>query len=271
MPRPLIGINCDYAHRPSGEKRLALNLNYIRAVEDAGGTPILLPWQSRASLRRALEAVDGVLLTGGDDLDPALYGQKPHPAHKPLDPERQAFDLVLIREVLARSLPTLALCLGCQLLNVARKGGLVQDIPGHSKTLKIPKPWHRVKLLKGSKTSRILGCNSLVTNSFHHQSVGSLGRGLLAIAWAPDGVVEGIEDPRHPFLLGIQWHPERCYRERPVHARLFRALVLASRVRMPRVVGEGRSRPALKNGAPHVDKGMARETLTRGYPGATRS
>ena len=245
MPaRPLIGINCDYAHRPSGEKRLALNLCYVRAVEDAGGTPGLLPWQSRASLRRALAAVHGVLLTGGDDLDPGLFGQKPHPALNPVDPERQAFDLVLVREILARRLPTLALCLGCQLLNVALKGGMVQDIPSqvpkalrHSKSARIPRPWHRVKLLKASKISKILGCNSFEVNSFHHQSVGSPGRGLVVSAWAPDGVVEGIEDPRHPFLLGVQWHPERIYRERPVHARLFRALVLASRGRKARAGG----------------------------------
>lgn len=277
MPRPLIGINCDYAHRPSGGKRLALNLNYVRAVEDAGGTPVLLPWQPRASLRRALEAVDGVLLTGGDDLDPALYAQKPHPVLKLMDRERQAFDLLLVREVLSRRIPTLALCLGCQLLNVARKGGLVQDIPsqvpgalGHSRTAGIPRPWHRVKLLPDSHVAQILGCNSLKTNSFHHQSIGRLGLGLTATAWSSDGVVEAVEDSRHPFLVAVQWHPERCYREHPVHAKLFRALVLASRARMPRSSGERRSRPALKNGARRVDKGTSRAILTQGCPGATR-
>ncbi len=269
MPRPLIGINCDTAPKPSGEQRFALERCYFQAVEDAGGLPVLLPWQSPASIKALLPRLDGILFTGGADLDPGLYGEAPHPAMKPLEPERQASDLALARAVLARRLPVLAICLGCQLLNVSRKGGLVQDIPsqvpnamGHTKTPEIPVPKHRVRVLQGSILSKILRCKSLETNSFHHQSVNKVGSGLRACAWAPDGVVEAVEDPRHPFLVAVQWHPERIYRERSIHARLFRALVLASCGRMARASGEGRSRPALKNGARRVDKGMSQTTLT---------
>lgn len=233
--RPRIGLNCDYAHRPSGEKRLALNLNYVEAVEAAGGVPVLLPWQSRTSLRAALEGLDGIVLTGGDDLDPGTYGARPHPAEKPMDPAREAFDLALVREVLRRRLPTLAICLGCQLVNVARGGTLVQDIPSqmpgalpHARLKDGEAPWHRVRVAPGSHLAGILGRASLEANSFHHQSVRTPGRGLEVTARAPDGVVEAVEDPGHPFLLGVQWHPERCYRERPAHRRLFQALIAAA-------------------------------------------
>ena len=237
MPRPLIGLNCDHAHRaPYGrvEKRLVLNLTYVQAVTDAGGIPVVLPWQNPKAIPGLLKGLDGLLLTGGDDPDPKLYGRKLHPAEVLMDPERQAFDLALIRAVLKRRMPVLAICLGSQMLNLVRGGTLVQDIPsqvrgaGAHKPVKGVPPWHAVRIQRGSRLAGILGTSSLAANSFHHQAVGEVGRGLKAVAHAPDGVVEGIEDPGHPFLVGVQWHPERCYRERPHQARLFRALVLAA-------------------------------------------
>lgn len=224
MPRPLIGINTDYAHRPQG-KRLALDLHYVRAVEEAGGAPILLPWQSGATLDETLSRLDGALLVGGDDMDPAAYGAALHAATKPIDPERQAFDLLLTRRLMERRIPTLGICFGCQLLNVALGGTLMQDVPAHSGGA-----WHPVSVEPGSLLARALGIGgeeSLEANSYHHQAVDRPGHGLRVTARTPDGVAEAVEDPGHPFLLGVQWHPERC-RERPAHARLFHALVRAS-------------------------------------------
>ena len=229
MPRPLIGLNCDYAHRPSGEKRLALNVCYPRSVEEAGGVPVLLPWQKPRTLARTLDRLDGLLLIGGDDLDPAVYKARRHPSVKPMDPEREAFDLELARQALSRRIPILGICFGCQLLNIARGGTLVQDIPSEVPgALKHREGWHPVSVAPDSRLRRVLGVSRMGANSFHHQSVGSLGKGLKATAWTSDGVVEGIEDPDHPFLLGVQWHPERCTRSHPLHQRLFQALVKAS-------------------------------------------
>ena len=114
MARPLIGVNVDYAHRPSGAKRLAADWAYSKAVEDAGGTPVLLPWMGPKALDRALDALDGILLIGSDDLDPVLYGQVPHPKVAIMDPDRQAFDLALASKVLRRGLPVLGICGGSE-------------------------------------------------------------------------------------------------------------------------------------------------------------
>ena len=221
MLRPLIGINMDHAHRPSGAKRLAADWAYAKAVEDAGGAPLLLPWMGPKALDRALDALDGILLIGGDDLDSALLGQLPHPKVTRMDPDRQAFDLLLVSKVLERRLPVLGICFGCQLLNVARGGSLVQHLDGHQAVR------HRVAL-EPSRVSRILGGNRVETNSFHHQAVSASGQGLEIVGRAPDGTVEALEDPGHPFLVGVQWHPEKSYSDRPGEARLFRALVRAA-------------------------------------------
>lgn len=232
MPHPLIGINCDYAHRPSGEKRVALNVNYARAVEDAGGVPVLLPWQKPKALAAALDRLDGILLTGGDDLDPRLYGRRRRPETRLLDPERQAFDLALTRLALRRRLPVLGICYGCQLLNIVRGGTLIQHIPAEVPgalphgTAEGEKAQHRVVLAPGSRLAAALGVRELTVNSFHHQAVEGMGRGLLATACAEDGVIEGIEDPGHPFLLGVEWHPDRD--GTPSSKRLFKALIRAA-------------------------------------------
>ena len=222
MPRPLIAVNMDHAHRPSGAKRLATDWAYAKAVEDAGGTPVLLPWMGPKALDRALDAVDGALLIGSDDLDPVLFGQLPHPKITVMDPDRQAFDLVLASKLLRRGLPVLGICGGCQLLNVARGGSLIQHLEGHRE------PRHRVTLVEGSRLARILGPARVETNSFHHQAVLDPGRGLEVVARSADGTVEAVEDPAHSFLLGVQWHPEKTYRDRPREARLFRGLIRAS-------------------------------------------
>jgi putative glutamine amidotransferase len=205
--------------------------NYWEAVEAAGGKHADL--NDPASDLRGL---DGLVLTGGLDVDPARYGEAPHPKVKRTDPERDAFELRLLSEALERDLPVFAICRGHQLLNVAFGGTLLQHIEDNSHRAQyevegFPSRWHAVRIERGSKLSNVLGREEITVNSRHHQGVtrDRLAAGLRATATSPDGFVEGIESPRHRWVLGVQWHPERPETEHNVfsaeNARLFEALV----------------------------------------------
>jgi putative glutamine amidotransferase len=205
--------------------------NYWEAVEVAGGEHADL--NDPASDLRGL---DGLVLTGGVDVDPARYGEAPHPKVKRTDPERDAFELRLLSEALERDLPVFAICRGHQLLNVAFGGTLLQHIEDNSHRAQyevegFPSRWHTVRIERGSKLYNVLGHEEITVNSRHHQGVtrDRLAAGLRATATSPDGFVEGIESPRHRWVLGVQWHPERPETEHNVfsaeNARLFEALV----------------------------------------------
>ena len=233
----MIGITTSITVDATPE-RAYVNSAYIRAVQDAGGVPILLPPQLDAEPRAALsELLDGVLLTGGGDIDPARFGQSRHPAVYEVVPARDGLELDLTRQALDRRLPLLAICRGIQVLNVALGGTLQQDIPSgvpgalrHSQTAPRPQPTHRVKVEDGTRLARILGVSELEVNSFHHQAVERLGAGLRAVAWSPDGVVEGAEmDVSAGFVIAVQWHPEDLVAHDATARRLFQALVDESR------------------------------------------
>jgi len=193
-------------------------LDYDAAVRQAGGTPRVLDLAETAS--DALKGVDGVLLTGGDDVDPSLYGETPHPTVEAAETGRDAFELALVRHALDANLPIFAICRGLQVLNVALGGTLIQDIPSE------PSPHlphdaadspallaHTVELAPGSYVARLLGPDrTRAVNSRHHQAIRVLGRGLVATAIAPDGVVEAVEVPGARFCVGVQWHPENFHR-----------------------------------------------------------
>jgi len=208
---------------------------YADAIERAGGLPIILPPVCDLALVPALlSRVDGVLIAGGADVDPARYGQEAHPATRPLAARREAFDLAVLREAEKRRLPVLAICLGIQLLNVARGGTLIQDLPdqrgltAHNAGPKQPDAFHPVEVRPGTLLASVLGAGTLEVNSSHHQAIDALGRGLTVSATAPDGLVEAIEDPNLPFYIGVQWHPERLAADHPTHQRLFDALAEAA-------------------------------------------
>jgi len=214
-----------------------LREDYVKSVEQAGGLAVLLPPGSAVDAAPLLARLDGLLLSGGADVDPALYGQAPHPGLGRVVRERDEFELALCREALQRDVPILAICRGQQVLNVATGGTLIQDIPSlvsgavdHDPQAERWDAVHDVELLQGSRLRAILGRERVAVNSFHHQAADALGAGLVASAHSiPDRVVEGVEDPGRRFVLGVQWHPEAFWREPHAFGPLFGALVEAAR------------------------------------------
>jgi putative glutamine amidotransferase len=212
--RPLIGIT-SYAEEIRWgvwtEDAALVPLAYVRAVEHAGGRPLVVP-PSDDGLEETLDALDGVIFSGGGDLDPELYGAEPHDETDEPRTERDAAELRLLEAALDRDMPVLAICRGSQLLNVARGGDLVQHLPetvGHEQHRHEPGSFsdHDVKVEAGSRLGGLLGDRAPV-KSHHHQGYGRIGSGLREVAWAEDGVVEGLEDVDKRFALGVLWHPE---------------------------------------------------------------
>jgi putative glutamine amidotransferase len=204
-------------------------------VEKAGGVPLLLsPTLSPALAGRVVDRIDGLLVPGGADLSPRRYGQRPHPAHRPLPSRLEDFWFRALEEADRRRMAILGICLGSQVLNVARGGTLVQDIPTqwpdpvpHRPEEGTRRRTHPVIVAPGTFLASIVGEGRLETNSSHHQAIDRPGRGLVVSARAQDGVIEAVEDPGHPFYLAIQWHPEGMVR-RAKHLALFRAFVEAA-------------------------------------------
>ena len=234
---PLIGVTTSITIGKTPE-RAYVNSAYLHAVQQAGGVPVPLPPQlSQGSLERLARGLDGLLLTGGGDIDPGLFGEAPHPTVYEVAPARDTMEASAIRIALDRRLPILAVCRGIQILNVALGGSLYQDVgtdPGtelrHSQQEPRDQLTHKIKVKAGSRLAETLGTEELEVNSMHHQAVKALGAGLVAVAWAPDQVIEGIElTDSSRFVLGVEWHPEElCGRSEPAR-RLFAALVRSAR------------------------------------------
>ncbi len=212
--RPVIGITT-YAQEASwGVWRLPaalIPLDYVDAVERAGGRPVLIP-PSEEGVEETLAALDGIVFSGGADVDPSLYGADPHPETDSPQARRDAGEMALLKAALERDMPTLAICRGFQLLNVARGGDLVQHLPeqvGPGVHKDVPGEFavHPVEVAPESRLGAIVGGRSDVT-SHHHQGLGRVGDGLVETAWAADGTLEAVEDPQQRFTLGVQWHPE---------------------------------------------------------------
>jgi putative glutamine amidotransferase len=210
--------------------------DYLASIETSGGTARVLDVSESA--RAILKDLDGVLLTGGGDVDPVFYGAERHPAVHDAEPGRDEFEIDLARRALDANLPLLAICRGSQVLNVAAGGTLIQDIPTQITTavehrLETPKDGiaHVVRLATGSVLSRALGgMETCPVNSRHHQAVGKVGLQLLTSATAPDGVVEAIEAAGARFCLGVQWHPENFWRTGEFKP-LFDAFIEATKTR----------------------------------------
>lgn len=212
--RPLIGIT-SYAEEIRWgvwtEEAAVIPLAYVRAVEHAGGRPLVVP-PSEDGLEETLDALHGVIFSGGGDLDPELYGATPHSETDEPRTARDAAEMRLLGAALDRDMPVLAICRGSQLLNVARGGDLVQHLPeavGHERHRHVPGAFsdHGVELAADSRLGELLGKHAPV-KSHHHQGYGRIGSGLREVAWADDGVVEGLEDSTKRFALGVLWHPE---------------------------------------------------------------
>jgi putative glutamine amidotransferase len=236
MRAPLIGITTSAERTDRGVDRAFLNAAYIRAVERAGGVPVLLtPFHSPASLARL--PVDGVLLTGGGDIDPARFGEARHPKTDLISAERDALELDRVtRQAIDAGLPLLAICRGLQVVNVALNGTLHQHVPdafgdtiAHGQVGPRREPTHEVTVEPGSLLAGLAGRERLAVNSFHHQAIKDLGEGLRPVAWADDKVIEAVELPgARGFVLAVQWHPEDLVEHDPAARRLFAALVEAA-------------------------------------------
>jgi putative glutamine amidotransferase len=230
---PVIGLT---TYGPEGElDSVSLPIAYLRALADAGGVPVLLG-PSGAALPRVLDAVDALVLSGGGDLDPASHAEGQHDTVYGVVPERDAFELEIARAALERpELPVLGICRGMQILNVALGGDLelhIPDVRGEAVVHRLPprKPTHHpVRVAPGSLLGEIYGREEFPVCSWHHQEVRRLGRGLEPVAWAPDGVIEGLVYTGHPFAVAVQWHPELQVPDDPVQRRLFSALVERAR------------------------------------------
>src|SRR5579872_3730693 len=204
-PRPIIGITIDTHDNPA---KYESPTDYSKAIERAGGLPLLIPYKSDLSLiSEYVVQFDGILFTGGNDLDPELYGQSWHPKAIRIDPDRQKFELALIAEVEKRRLPTLGVCLGSQLMNVHRGGSMHQFLPevpreGAIEHRKVGETLlrHDAALDTASQIGRAIGKPNISVNTYHKQAADRLGRGLRIIAKSPDGIIEGFEDPTFPLF-----------------------------------------------------------------------
>jgi len=238
--RTVIGMNGDVDPPVPGSENpfgyLGSELPYSRALSTAGAVPIhLVPVASNA-IGSLLDRVDGLLLCGGPDIDPARYGERPHGPIDRVAPEREDFDIGLFREAERRRMPVLGICLGSQIINVARGGTLIQDIPqdlGESEIHRasddslLEGEMHEICFEPGTRLSTLYPTPRIRVNSNHHQAASELGRGLRLAARARDSVTEAFEDPSLPFLIGVQYHPELQISPPGLHAKLFREFVRA--------------------------------------------
>lgn len=233
--KPLVGVTLD-AEAPGGYSKYpwyALRANYTTALAAAGALPVALPHESGIA-PEYLDRIDALVVTGGAfDVDPGLYGETERHATVTLKEGRTAAELAMVRGALARDMPVLGICGGQQLLAVALGGSLIQHIPDtvenaleHEQPNPRDEPGHEIRLVGGTLLHRIAQTESMRVNSAHHQAVRTPGRFAVVNATAPDGVIEGIEDPRYAFCLGVQWHPE--FLIDPADRRIFEALVAAA-------------------------------------------
>jgi gamma-glutamyl-gamma-aminobutyrate hydrolase PuuD len=240
--RPTIGITCNFEQGSAipGRLRSVLNAAYSDAVYVAGGLPLPIALPPRVEgelLEEILARCDGLLFTGGPDLDPRHYGQPRHEMTRVMHPRRDAFELNFFRAAEQADKPLLAICLGCQVAGVACGGRLVQHVDDLPRPVQVQHylpdhrdAFHPVRVEPGSLLAEIVGGFEFEVNSRHHQAVdrAHLPPRLRPVAFAPDGVVEAVEDAARRFLLAVQWHPEDLI-DRPEHLRLFEVLVRAAR------------------------------------------
>lgn len=242
MARPLIGIT---TYERNVQDDFVLPAAYVDAVRRAGGLPVLLPSGEQHAVD-LLAALDGVIMSGGLDVAIERYGGQPHPSVEPPNAERDAFEIELIQRIIAQPTPLLAICRGAQVLNVALGGTLIEHVPDavdgsveHQTATGAPTP-HAVTIVQTSRLYEILGTAACAPASWHHQAIRQLAAGLVPVAYAADSTIEAVELPAHPWLIGVQWHPEITAAADPAQQRLFDAFVAATTAR--------HQRPALNGG-----------------------
>jgi putative glutamine amidotransferase len=239
MRRPIIGIT---TYGRDEDNRFRLPCLYVDAVRRAGGVAVLIP-PGDDPAEELFSVIDGVILAGGGDIDPAFYSGRKHETICSVDAERDHSELALARQLAGSSVPTLGICRGHQVINVALGGTLYEHLPevvGDRVIHRLPPreaTEHPIVVAEGSRLASLLGETSFVAASWHHQGIRNLAAGLSAVAQAPDGTIEGCEMRSHPWLFSVQWHPELTAHASPTQQRLFDALVEACRRKLATTAG----------------------------------
>lgn len=226
---PLIGITAAYENDAG---RFFLREAYVKAIERAGGIPIILPCAQGDNLRSLVDKMDGFLFSGGSDVDPFFFGEEPLPGNGEITPERDVFELGLAMEVLRSNKPVLAICRGAQVINIAAGGTIYQDIATqvdkplkHSQEAPRWHPTHFMEVVQGTRLADMLQVRSVRVNSMHHQAVAGVAPGFVVSAWASDGVIEAIESTGPGYVVGVQCHPEYLWEQNEGFANLFKSFV----------------------------------------------
>nr|WP_075529252.1 gamma-glutamyl-gamma-aminobutyrate hydrolase family protein [Sporosarcina ureilytica] len=232
--KPVIGITASRNKKGAA----IVNETYIQAILKAGGNPIILPSNLVGNIGDLIRIVDGVVLIGGGDIDPTLFSEEPHIHLGEVDPMRDVAEIALAKAVLRTRKPLLGICRGLQILNVAMGGNMYQDIYSqrenttiqHSQQAPTCHPTHFVKLKQGSLLQKIATEETIKVNSFHHQAVRDVPQPLQVCGIASDGIIEAIESTIHPFVLGVQWHPEALVqKEDKISMKIFEAFIHKSK------------------------------------------
>ncbi|KYC79799.1 MULTISPECIES: gamma-glutamyl-gamma-aminobutyrate hydrolase family protein [Heyndrickxia] len=227
--KPVIGITCS-----ANQTSQYLADDYIKAVRMAGGVPVLLPAGGEADIPLLLSKTDGILLSGGGDVDPSWFGEEPVPGLGEIEPGRDAFEIALCRFAIQADVPILAICRGIQILAVASGGDMFQDIYSQGKPPLLQHKQraarshlsHTVHVLSGSLLEKWAGSETMKVNSFHHQAVRTVKAPLMVSARAPDGIIEAVENRNARFMIGVQWHPEALAAIKdPVSLKIFSAFI----------------------------------------------
>jgi putative glutamine amidotransferase len=241
MALPLIGITSRTAAiSPSTHPTVMLQKSYVDAIQSAGGLPVMIPSDIQENgWKNLVDRLDGILFPGGGDIAIEYFHGTPHPAVYGIESARDAIELGLVREAIASQVPFLGICRGLQVVNVAMGGtlythipdqlphSLVHDYPGEDSIKSRTALLHPVSIEAGSHLAKVLGRTGLLVNSLHHQGIQDVAPAAVAVAHAPDGLVEGIELPEHPFGMAVQWHPEWLTDQEPIRS-LFKAFVDAA-------------------------------------------
>lgn len=232
--KPVIGITSNF--KKNGRLNCTLNQDYVCAVNNAGGIAIILPIVTDEHLLDDyIQTVDGLIFSGGEDISPLLYAENAIKEIGTVCLDRDKCEMGLFNRAFARKLPVLGICRGMQLINVALGGTLYQDIKTQidnslehrSKEEDVNKPYHNVQVTEDGKLYKMIEQKEFGVNSFHHQSLKDIGKGLKVTAFSPDRVIEGIESTNTDFLIGLQWHPEKLINDYPMFENIFRDFIMA--------------------------------------------
>ncbi len=237
--KPIIGILCDINKEEGKEDRplYFVKSNYVSAVKEAGGIPLIIaPSKDENDLTKTLNLIDGLLMPGGDDIDPKYFKEELHPSVVLIDPQIIQFQMGFLNKALNKGIPIFGICAGLQIINIVCGGNIYQDIPSeYSNPIKHKKnekekedPFHNVKIEKKTKLYNILQKGEITVNSTHHQALKDVAVGFKVTARSEDGLIEAIESRKHRFVIGVQWHPEDLYKEDNLFLKLFERLVSES-------------------------------------------